>query len=1315
MSSVKHRLLFAAGLLIAVVGVFIAPAANAQQTFTVTNNNDAGAGSLRQAVADTALAGGDVNIVLDSAVTNINLLSPITINDPDNINIDGTNGTTAGVNIRPPAGNRAFIVDTAAAVTLQNMSFFADFTPDSSGITHTSGTLSLSDVTFNEMASATGVAVDSAAGILNLSNILVTNLSYTNSAINVGGSATLGTANNLIIRQSALSNTGTGLFIDTTSTSPMTITQSKFNNNTAAGAIAITSGTVSMVNSSIYTNSGTGLTVGAGGTATLSFVSIADNTGIGLTNSGTINAKNIIIDRDNCQINTTPINIQDRNFLPADCTTTGTGIALDDDPATVVESSELFLGTDSPAIDRVASCVDFDGNAISVDIFSIARPERLSCDVGSSERTGEITAGNLIVPVIRPTLTEGSANVVNMQTLTLSTLPLPSSSVVFTLTIPAGDGGTDDCELIDINNGNAVVTTLDITFNQTNWNSTTDTDFGLRATQDAVPEGDHTCRVDVVINPALTTDELYTSANNDTLTTPIQILFPITDDESEAEPAFNFDYTNIATSLTDPEELRLVEGVSSAREVIVTLAAPPIAPVQVWIEPGDDQCNSSFTSQLPAQLTSANWDTGVSVRINAIADGIQENVEGQCSVTGFVNYTGTSRLSNDDSEFLVIQPDDPQTLVISPSQITLSEGLINNIDLTLSNPIGDSSPDTYTLDFAIVGTQNGTATPGTPQCELLDENDAVITTNQLVLDSTNANFASAGEVTIGIRAIADGNTGEENTGCTITTTVTDNVAMTDIAPITTTFNIVDDPDGAAEAILSVFQQDNNVDLVTSSGQRTATLTEEGTSLIAWDFSIDRAITDTVTIRVFESARLPVLQDPTTMENLTPRQCEIKPGNGAVNANNEVSFNLNDPSDLSTVEISPIDDAYAETGTHNCTITVERINSGATALEVFTYVVSIIDNDENELRTDPDMSITRPNIPEGQLTTIRYIFTGGFTYADPATDLTLEIRVQTPDACLIRTSDGNDAANVDLSSVQSTSQNSFISVNVITFDVPTDANCDIVASLTEIPQEYTTTLPNNTTAVPDILLVVVNDDPNEVIEPTDQPEEGNQDIDGDGEADGVTTDTGTTSTTVTATPDPANSTPQPTATPDNVPSVTLIEGVEVLPVRTGPYLGATFVTLATRENEFGGTRTYRVLAKNNDENIDVTWFRVVVNGKIGWASGRSLTLNNITEEQLPAQGSVFDNLDGAPELGVTGLIVNDRLVYRRPSTRTSSLGTVIPGNSTVSIIGRTREFPYDDWYQVRYAGQTGWILSDSRQEEPAVVVNGDVVREIVPVR
>jgi uncharacterized protein YraI len=173
---------------------------------------------------------------------------------------------------------------------------------------------------------------------------------------------------------------------------------------------------------------------------------------------------------------------------------------------------------------------------------------------------------------------------------------------------------------------------------------------------------------------------------------------------------------------------------------------------------------------------------------------------------------------------------------------------------------------------------------------------------------------------------------------------------------------------------------------------------------------------------------------------------------------------------------------------------------------------------------------------------------------------------------------------------------------------------------------------------------------------------------------------------------------PTPAPPSGPQAHVVN-VRGLSLRTGPYLGASFIGVLRPDN------LYLVHGKNNDEGGGFTWYRVTVGERVGWASGRYLRLN-VEPATIPDMGSVFDELHSPHDTGVTAVpraVMNFR---RRPSIRSARIGQ-IPWGAEVPLLNRTIQGGQNFWFQVRYQGQIGWIFA------PFVSVRGNI--DAVPIR
>lgn len=172
-----------------------------------------------------------------------------------------------------------------------------------------------------------------------------------------------------------------------------------------------------------------------------------------------------------------------------------------------------------------------------------------------------------------------------------------------------------------------------------------------------------------------------------------------------------------------------------------------------------------------------------------------------------------------------------------------------------------------------------------------------------------------------------------------------------------------------------------------------------------------------------------------------------------------------------------------------------------------------------------------------------------------------------------------------------------------------------------------------------------------------------------------------------------------ATPGYTGPIATVSGARGLALRTGPFTGASFITTLP------GETSYPVLARNFDEGV-YNWYYLQVGERFGWASGRFLQLS-IDPLALQVQGSIFDQINDAPDRGVVATTRAQMNVRVRPSDRMQVIGQ-IPWGGQVSVIGRTVQAGTDRWYQVRLAdGQVGWIAA------PWVGIRGE--RNAVPIR
>jgi uncharacterized delta-60 repeat protein len=243
-------------------------------SLVVTNTNDSGPGSLRQAVLDANAAAGANVITFDASVFNtprtialtsgvIALASDLTI-------------TGSGTSLLTVSGNNASRIFSV---------------PETQTVT-------ISDLTLTQGNSATGAAPGFGGAIYNQGALTLTNLVMTgNSATSDGGAVYVSTSgdslavNNCTISNNTASRNGGGIYADDGSI--LTVTSSVIQNNTAqtpsasagGGGIYLDTATFTMINSTVRNNisnlHGGGLAFDTGGTSTITLSTISGNAAAG--------------------------------------------------------------------------------------------------------------------------------------------------------------------------------------------------------------------------------------------------------------------------------------------------------------------------------------------------------------------------------------------------------------------------------------------------------------------------------------------------------------------------------------------------------------------------------------------------------------------------------------------------------------------------------------------------------------------------------------------------------------------------------------------------------------------------------------------------------------------------------------------------------------------------------------------------------------------------------------------------------------------------------------------------------------------------
>ncbi|MGB8474832.1 MAG: MBG domain-containing protein [Candidatus Acidiferrum sp.] len=379
-------------------------------TLTVTNINDSGPGSLRDAIANAA-SGDTINF---STAGTITLASTLTINT--SLTITGAGASNVAV-----SGNNAVQVLSIGpgvtvnlfSLTIQNGLNVGGGTYGSvaGGGIYNAGTLTLSNSTVSgNTVSATGngyyVSVYG-GGIYNAGTLTLINSTISGNIANGGGNDYYGAV------------TGGGLY--------------------NAGTLRLSNSTISG-NSTISANDFFGSTTGAG-----------------ISNGGTLTAKNSIVANNpsggNCAgtIISQGYNLSDDATCAASFTHTGD---LNSTPAGLDpiglktnggSTQTIALLSTSPAVDAIPLspinyCTDASGNAVTTDQRGVTRPQGAACDIGAFELT-QVQTSTLAQTISFTTAAPAIATY-------NSTFPVAAQSTSgLTVTLSLGSGSTSVCSL----------------------------------------------------------------------------------------------------------------------------------------------------------------------------------------------------------------------------------------------------------------------------------------------------------------------------------------------------------------------------------------------------------------------------------------------------------------------------------------------------------------------------------------------------------------------------------------------------------------------------------------------------------------------------------------------------------------------------------------------------------------------------------------------------------------------------------------------------------------------------------------------------
>ncbi len=351
-------------------------------TFTVTNLNDSGAGSLRQAILDANGAAGADEINF-SVTGTINLISQLDVTDDLTIN---------GSGITLDSGNASRIVIVGSAIVMLNDLSFQNGATSFGGAIYNGGTLTITNSTFSgNTATFNGGVIFNVFG----STLEITNSTFSGNTAGGGAITNDGTVTITGSTFSGNSATDDGGAILTSGSGSLTITNSTFSGNSADNGGAIYNGpdsTLEITNSTFSDNladPGIGGAIHNSGALTITSSTFSGNqaafgAGTLYRGSGTIDIQSSLIVGGSCfgTINDGGNNL---SFNATGCPGTVADPQLGPLQNNGGPTDTMLPATGGPAVDAYAAPC-----ATATDQRGISRPLGSGCDIGATEQAGPV-------------------------------------------------------------------------------------------------------------------------------------------------------------------------------------------------------------------------------------------------------------------------------------------------------------------------------------------------------------------------------------------------------------------------------------------------------------------------------------------------------------------------------------------------------------------------------------------------------------------------------------------------------------------------------------------------------------------------------------------------------------------------------------------------------------------------------------------------------------------------------------------------------------------------------------------------------------